>query len=72
MPRLLVDRADFRIVETEIDEQLFYVLEVPYGCDALGVERWRTFEQNNGHVRAVVKMLIDLALELEGLHGKRS
>lgn len=51
----------FRLVKVEDGDRVTYTLEVPDGCDALGVERWRTFEMNSQHLRNIFGFLIKVA-----------
>lgn len=61
-PTLLVDEEDFRIVATGDG---MFVLEVTDGADALGVERWRTFQTNGTHLRAIFGYLIRVAQQVQ-------
>ena len=51
-PRIIAGGDDdgFRLVRIEDGEKVSHVLEVPDGCDALGVERWREFQINSAHL----------------------
>lgn len=51
----------FRLVKLEDGNKVTYTLEVPDGCDALGCERWRTFEMNSQHLRNIFGFLIKIA-----------
>ena len=64
MPRCLVEQADFRIVDTEL-EGVGIVLEVRDGCDALGVERWRLMKLENANLRQLFGYLVRIVKEKE-------
>lgn len=65
MPKLLVDEADFRIVADVVGEADVYTLEVRDGADALGVERWRTFNTSSKDLRSIFAFLIRVAQKQE-------
>jgi hypothetical protein len=66
MPRLLVNEPDFRIVWDVVSGNDVHILEVPDGADALGVERWRTFQtRGNKNLEAIFGYLVRLARQLE-------
>jgi hypothetical protein len=66
MPRLLVERPTFRIVEGEVGGGLEYLLEKRDGCDGLGVERWTTFHLGASPViKELWKYTLEIALMLE-------
>jgi len=70
MPRCLVEQKLFRIVEDVVDGNVIHCLEVPDGCDALGVERWKTFAtRGSASLQAIFQFLIVLAQELETKKG---
>lgn len=64
-PRIIAggDNDGFRLVRTEDGDRISHVLEVPDGCDALGVERWREFKMGNEHLRAIFGFLIKVAMK---------
>lgn len=59
-PRIVIGDDNFRIVRT--GER--YILELPDGADALGVERWREVEANGKPVKAMRDFLIRLSVKL--------
>ena len=56
-PRILASDGKFRIVRVEEGERVTNVLEKWDGCDALGVERWKTV--NVGEVDTITRHLRD-------------
>jgi hypothetical protein len=62
-PRILVQDDRFRIVRIEDGERVTYVVEVPDGCDALGVERWREFKTDNTLAKAMRDYIIRLTIK---------
>ena len=71
MPRKLIDEPDFRIVETEVGENIIHTLEVRDGVDAMGVEKWRTFRTDSKDLKAIFGYLIRVSLELEAMSEHR-
>lgn len=67
MPKIVAgsDRDGFRLVRVGEGNSLRYVLEVPDGCDALGVERWREFKTDSQHLRNLLGFLIKTAVQQE-------
>lgn len=66
MPRLLIDEADFRVVEDVVSGNDIHTLEVRDGCDALGVERWRAYViRGNKNLETIFGYLIRVAKQLE-------
>ena len=57
-PRLLVEEPDFRLVEVCRAGNVFHVLEVRDGIDAMGAERWREFKVENPHLRQIFGYLV--------------
>lgn len=57
-PQIVAEDALFRLVRLEEGDRVTYVLEVPDGCDALGVERWREFRIDNKHIKAMRDYII--------------
>jgi hypothetical protein len=57
------DRDGFRLVRIEEGDRISHILEVPDGCDALGVERWREFQLNSSHLKTIFGFFIKLALQ---------
>lgn len=63
-PRIIAGgstKDGFRLVRMEDGDKVTYTLEVPDGCDALGTERWRTFEMASQHLRNIFGFLIKVA-----------
>ena len=59
---LLIDEADFRLIRHEMaDGNVDHLLEVRDGKDGMGTERWRKFEVNGTHMKALFKYLIRIA-----------
>lgn len=52
-PQIVAGDDRFRIVRITDGDKVTYVVEVPDGADALGVERWREFKTDNTLVRAL-------------------
>lgn len=67
-PRKLLDEPDMRIVEDIVGEQVVHVLEVRDGVDAMGAERWRTFQLGSKDLRQLFGYLVRVTLELEAVH----
>ena len=62
MPKCIVNEKLFRIVEDVVDGNEIHCLEVPDGCDALGVERWKTFAtRGSASLQAIFQFLVLLA-----------
>jgi hypothetical protein len=61
-----LEEGDFRIVETDEHGSTIHVLEVRDGCDALGVERWRTFKMNNATERALFGYILRILKKEQG------
>ena len=57
-PVIIASDALFRLVRMVEGDRVTYVMEVPDGCDALGVERWREFKLDNKHLRALRDFII--------------
>lgn len=64
-PRIIASDDRFRIVRLSEGERVTYVVEVPDGCDALGVERWREFKTDNTLVRTLRDYVIRAAVAQE-------
>lgn len=64
-PRVIAGDMTFRIVRITDGDRVTYVVEVPDGCDALGVERWREFRTDNTLVRALRDYVIRAAVAQE-------
>jgi hypothetical protein len=66
MPRCLIEEPDFRVVEDVVDGNVIHCLEVRDGADALGVERWKTFEtRGSKNLQAIFNFLIRIAQKQE-------
>jgi len=64
MPRCLVEQKHFRIVEDVVDGNEIHCLEVRDGCDALGVERWKTFTtRGSANLQAIFEFMVTMAKE---------
>lgn len=57
------DADGFRLVRIEDGDRVSHVLEVPDGCDALGVERWREFKMSTSHLQSIFGFLIKVAMK---------
>ena len=55
------DRDGFRIVRVEDGDKVTYVTELPDGCDALGVERWKDVSTEGKVVKAMRDFIIRAA-----------
>ena len=53
----------FRLVRLEDGNLVSHVLEVPDGCDALGVEKWREFKMNSPHLVTLFGFFIKLVTQ---------
>lgn len=64
-PRIIAggDKDGFRLVRLEEGDRISHVLEVPDGCDALGVERWREFQLHSAQLKIIFGFFIKLALQ---------
>jgi hypothetical protein len=64
-PRIIAggDEQGFRLVRIEDGDRISHILEVPDGCDSLGVERWREFVINGKHLQTIFGFFIKLALQ---------
>ncbi len=59
-PRIVAANERFRIVRVEDGNRIAYLIEVPEGCDALGVERWREYKAGSEGVRALRDFILEL------------
>jgi hypothetical protein len=57
-PRIVAGDQAFRIVRVENGDCITYVMEMPDGCDALGVERWRDCKVNGSPMTALFSYVI--------------
>lgn len=62
-PRIIAgsDKDGFRLVRIEDGDRVSHILEVPDGCDALGVERWREFKTDSSHLKNLFNFLVKTA-----------
>jgi hypothetical protein len=71
VPRCIVDEKDFRIVEDVVEGNEVFTLEVRDGCDALGVERWRTFQTRGiKNLEIIFNYFVRVAKQLDGMRGR--
>lgn len=52
------DKDGFRIVRQTAGDKVTYVLELPDGCDGLGVERWREVSADGKVVKTMRDFII--------------
>lgn len=57
------DTDGFRIVRQEAGDKVTYVVELPDGCDALGVERWKDVSAEGRVVKAMRDFIIRTAIK---------
>lgn len=56
--RVIAEADDFRLVRVEDGDRVTYLLELPDGADALGVERWREGKVNGDVAKALFGYVI--------------
>ena len=64
-PVIVAGDDTFRIVRVGKGDGTKYVVELPDGCDSLGVERWRDVSADGKVVKAMRDFIIRTALQGE-------
>lgn len=74
MPHVIAgsDKDGFRIVRQEDGDKVTYVTELPDGCDALGVERWKDVSTEGKVVKAMRDFIIRAATKEHTREQKQS